>query len=109
MDQLKALVATGILVTACASEDNQSVHHSTAREADMAHAEDLGQIIATHSDRIMGLEDVVGMGESLCDGTPCVRVFLARENAASLARIQEDLAGIPFAIEISGNFTARPK
>jgi len=109
MNRLNALVATGILIAACASEDNQSVHHSTAREADMAQSDDLGQIIATHSNLIMGLEDVVGMGESLCDGNPCIRIFLARHNETTLAQIKKDLAGIPFAIEISGNFTASPK
>ncbi|TDJ43296.1 MAG: hypothetical protein E2O50_05010 [Gammaproteobacteria bacterium] len=75
----------------------------------MAHSEDLGQIIATHSNLIMGLEDVVGIGESLCNGTPCIRIFLARHNETTLAQIKEDLPGIPFAIEISGNFTAQPK
>jgi hypothetical protein len=109
MGRLNALVATGILITACASEDSQSLQRSAAGEAGMAQSDDLGQIIATHSNLIMGLKDVVGMGESLCDGNPCIRIFLARHNENTLAQIKEDLAGIPFAIEISGNFTAQPK
>jgi hypothetical protein len=109
MHRLNALVAASILITACASEDSQSLQRSAAGEAGMAHSDDLGQIIANHSDRIMGLEDVVGIGESLCDGNPCIRIFLARHNETTLAQIKEDLAGIPFAIEISGNFTASPK
>jgi hypothetical protein len=109
MDRLNALVVAGILITACASEDSQSLQRSAAGEADMAQSEDLGKIIATHSNMIMGLNDVVGIGESLCDGNPCIRIFLARHNETTLAQIQEYLAGIPFAIEISGNFTASPK
>jgi hypothetical protein len=76
---------------------------------EMNDSADLGQIIAHQGDLIMSLDDVVGIGEGLCDGDPCVRVFLSRENSASIAQIEEILAGIPFAIEISGEFIATPQ
>ncbi len=107
--RLIIVVTTVFLQIACVNADNSSSHSLASEATDMASTEDLGQIITSHSNRIMELEDVVGIAEGLCDGTPCIRVFLAQHNATSLAQIQEYLAGIPFAIEISGNFTASPK
>jgi hypothetical protein len=109
MHRLIIVVATVFLHIACVSADDGAAHSLATEATDMASTEDLGQIISSHSDLIMELEDVVGIAEGLCDGSPCIRVFLARHNATSLAQIQEYLAGIPFAIEISGNFTASPK
>jgi hypothetical protein len=82
---------------------------ATTRVPEMNDSADLGQIIAHQGDLIMSLDDVVGIGEGLCDGDPCVRVFLSRENSASIAQIKEILTGIPFAIEISGEFIATPQ
>lgn len=70
---------------------------------------DLGQTITDKGELIMALEDVVGIGEGLCDGSPCIRVFLARENAGSIAQVKELLAGIPYAVDVSGEFLASPQ
>lgn len=72
----------------------------------MINSAELGQIITFQGELIMRLEDVVGIGEGHCEGEPCIRVFLARDNAASIAEIRELLAGIPFEIDISGEFIA---
>jgi hypothetical protein len=83
-------------------------NQATTGAPEMNESADLGQIITHQGDQIMSLDDVVGIGEGLCDGAPCVRVFLSRENSASIAQIEEILTGIPFAIEISGEFIATP-
>ena len=70
---------------------------------------DLGQTITDKGELIMALEDVVGIGEGLCDGSPCIRVFLARENAVSIEKIKELLDGIPFSADVSGEFLASPQ
>ena len=75
----------------------------------MIDTDDLGQIITDKGELIMALEDVVGIGEGLCDDSPCIRVFLARENVVSLEKIKELLAGIPYAVDVSGEFLASPQ
>jgi hypothetical protein len=74
----------------------------------MVSSKDLGEIITHQGDLIMQLEDVVGIGEGLCDGDACIRVFLARDNADSIARIKELLGSVPFSAEVSGEFIAGP-
>jgi hypothetical protein len=107
--RLISIVAAGLIHTACVNGNTPSSQHPAPGETDLANSADLGQIIASHSELIMGLDDVVGIGEGLCNETPCLRILLARENADSRARINEDLRGIPFTIEVSGDFTALPK
>jgi hypothetical protein len=74
----------------------------------MANADELGEIITHQGELIMELEDVVGIGEGLCDGEPCIRVFLASDNAASIAKVRELLEGVRLEIEVSGEFSASP-
>ena len=109
VSRLTIIIAAGLLHTACVTGHTPSLHDTATGETDLAKSDELGQIIASHSELIMGLDDVVGIGEGLCNETPCIRILLAQENAVSRARIVEELNGIPFAIEISGDFTARPK
>lgn len=54
----------------------------------------------------MALEDVVGVGEAQCDNAPCIKVFLARDNAATVAKIGEILTNIPYQVEVTGEFKA---
>ena len=101
--------AIGCFSAACANGDTDALPPLNIGESAMVETDNLGQIITDKGELIMALEDVVGIGEGLCDGSPCIRVFLARENAVSIAKIKELLAGVPFAADISGEFLASPQ
>jgi hypothetical protein len=88
---------------------NLSPAQTGTRESEMASSAELGQIITQQGNLIMELEDVVGLGEGLCKGEPCIRVFMTHDNAVTIAKIQELLEGTPFEIEISGDFIASPQ
>ena len=107
---LRLICAAAYLVYAASvSGNNLSPGQPGFRESVLANSAELGQIITHQGTLIMELDDVVGIGEGMCDSKPCIRVFLARDNTASIARIEEILAGIPFAIDISGDFSASPQ
>ena len=54
----------------------------------------------------MALEHVVGIGESLCNGEPCIRVYLAQADHQTLNEIPAKLDGITVIKEISGSIRA---
>jgi hypothetical protein len=54
----------------------------------------------------MELEHVVGIGESLCNGEPCIRVYLAQADSDTLNEIPTKLDGITVIKEISGSVRA---
>ena len=98
--------ATGCFSAVRANDGTDALPLINIGESAMVETDNLGKIITDKGELIMALEDVVGIGEGQCDGSPCIRVFLARENAASIAKIKELLAGIPFAADVSGEFLA---
>ncbi len=54
----------------------------------------------------MALEYVVGIGESLCNGEPCIRVYLTQADHQTLNEIPTKLDGITVIKEISGSISA---
>lgn len=55
---------------------------------------------------LMKIEGVVGTARGLCDGAPCIKVFVARKTPELLAQIPAVLAGHPVVIEETGPFKA---
>jgi hypothetical protein len=68
--------------------------------------EGISRIIALHQDAIMALDDVVAIGAGMCEGEPCIRVLLAKDNPDTLAKLPEQLEGIQVVAETSGPITA---
>ena len=55
----------------------------------------------------MELPWVLGTGLALCDGKPCIRVFLARESPEARAAIPEEVEGYPVELVVTGPFEPR--
>ncbi len=62
--------------------------------------------IESHGPGLMELEHVVGVGESLCNGEPCIRVYLTGADHQTLNEIPAKLDGITVIKEISGSIRA---
>jgi hypothetical protein len=62
--------------------------------------------IEVHGPELMELEHVVGIGESLCNGQPCIRVYLAQADHDTLNKIPVEMNGITVIKEISGPIQA---
>lgn len=62
--------------------------------------------IESYGPELMSLEYVVGIGESECNGEPCIRVYLSQADHATLREIPAELNGITVIKEISGPLQA---
>jgi hypothetical protein len=85
-----------LLTAACSGES------ATPSEPAAANPPMITQVLREHTDELMAIDDVVAVGESLCDGQPCIRVYLRQENAASRLQIPVEIEGIPVFVEVSG-------
>ncbi len=66
--------------------------------------------IESYGPGLMELKYVVGVGESHCNGEPCIRVYLAQADHKTLSEIPAELDGITVIKEISGPIRAnQPK
>jgi osmoprotectant transport system permease protein len=59
------------------------------------------------TDRIGEHPDVVGTAIGLCAGTPCIKVFLARDDEPLRRRIPETFRGFAVAVEVTGRIRPR--
>lgn len=69
-------------------------------------ATSIAMVIKSYGPGLMELEHVVGVGESACNGEPCIRVYLAQADHATLKEIPARLDGITVIKEISGPLQA---
>ena len=54
----------------------------------------------------MSQPGVVGTAIGLCDGAPCIRVFIADASAPAGQSIPARLEGYPVRVEVTGRFRA---
>jgi hypothetical protein len=98
---MSALVATG--VSAGLPQDPTASGTTTMPTSSVT------AIIERYGDSIMSLPDVVGIGESSCNGQPCLKVLLQRDNASTRTQLSEMLDGVLVVVEITGPVRANPQ
>jgi len=65
------------------------------------------EVLAAHNDSLMAIPGVVGTAIGICDGAPCIRVFVADSGSARRVNVGTRLDGYPVRVEITGQFRAR--
>lgn len=63
--------------------------------------------MAAHTDSLMAIPGVVGIGLGECDGTPCIKILVAEMTEALARRLPKTLEGHPVEVEVTGEFRAR--
>jgi len=64
------------------------------------------EVLKEHTDSLMSLPGVVGTAQGLCDGEPCIKVFVAKKTPQLLRQIPSSLEGYTVAAEETGEFQA---
>ncbi|UCG15074.1 MAG: hypothetical protein JSU72_16665 [Deltaproteobacteria bacterium] len=67
------------------------------------------EVLKEHTPELMSRPGVVGTGQSLCDGQPCIKVFVVKETPELKEEIPDTLEGYPVVIKESGKFRALPR
>ncbi len=55
---------------------------------------------------LMKIEGVIGTAQGLCDGRPCIKIYVARKTPGLLGQFPATIAGHPVVIEETGAFKA---
>ncbi len=64
------------------------------------------EALREHTDDLMSLPGVVGTGQGLCNGQPCIKVFIVKKTPELLGRIPAEIEGYAVAVEETGEFKA---
>lgn len=62
------------------------------------------EALKNQTGRLMALPGVIGTGQGLYRGTPCIKVFVAKLNAELKKQIPDTIEGYPVIIEETGRF-----
>ena len=66
------------------------------------------QVLKEHTDELMSIRGVVGTGQGLCSGKPCIKVFVSRKTPELEQKIPKNLEGYQVVIQETGKFKALP-
>ena len=55
---------------------------------------------------LMKIEGVVGTAQGLCEGRPCIKIYVAKKTPELLGQLPATIAGHPAVIEETGPFKA---
>jgi hypothetical protein len=69
----------------------------------------VGELLRKHTDELLSLPGVVGTGQGLCDGRPCIKVYVVKKTPELEAEIHRLLDPYPLSIEETGRFRSLPK
>jgi hypothetical protein len=72
-------------------------------------AETIREVLKKHTGELMAVPGVVGTGQGLCEGKPCIKVFVIEKTPDVDQRIPPTLDGYPVSIEVTGQIKALPK
>ena len=62
----------------------------------------LQQVLREHTNELMSIEGVVGTGHGMCNGKPCIKVFVIRKTPKLDQIIPTDLENYQVVIEETG-------
>lgn len=95
---MKLLLA--VVVASCVGGSKREETHAVPSKT-------IEEVLATHSDSLLALPGVVGTAIGLCDGAPCIRVFLGDSSDAVRRRIPSRLEGYAVRAEVTGPIRPR--
>jgi hypothetical protein len=65
-------------------------------------------VIKEHTGELMSIPGVVGVGQGLCDNTPCIKIYIIRSTPELDRKIPAVLDGYRVSTEVTGSIRAHP-
>ena len=93
------LLVARVLASCTARHDGEETRAVTSKTIEA--------VLAAHTDSLMALPGVVGTAIGMCDGAPCIRVFIADASAPGRRRIPAQLEGYAVKVEVTGSIRPR--
>lgn len=66
-------------------------------------------VLKEHANNLMAISGVVGTGQGLCEGEPCIKVFLIKKTQKLEEKIPREIEGYKVKIEETGRVRAYPE
>ena len=64
----------------------------------------LEEVLQEHTDSLMTMSGVMGTAQGLCDGEPCIRLFVIKKSDELMGQIPPMIEGYPVDVQETGEF-----
>ena len=92
-----ALVLAGGLAGGCSRTSTSNQQEQTAMSSPS-----LEEVLDAHKDSLMAVRGVVGVGQALCDDTPCIRIYASRQTPEIDEQVPDSIQGYAVDVEVTG-------
>lgn len=66
------------------------------------------EVLGVRTPALMALPGVVGTAQGLCQGRPCIMIYVTRKTPELAREVPQSLDGYPVVVEETGKFEALP-
>ena len=100
------LLSIGVVLSSSALGCSQKTVHEDEGKKEMA-PPTIEAVLKEHTNEWMSIPGVVGTGIGACEGTPCIRIFVAKKTPELLQKLPSKLEGFVVDVEETGAIEAR--
>jgi len=97
------VISAGMNVEPCIS-----MAADDCRESVNIASDTIEQVVNKHTDELMSIPGVVGVGQGLCDNKPCIKVYIIENSLETDTKIPSSLDGYKVSTEVTGEIWAHP-
>ena len=72
-------------------------------------AKAIEEVLTEHTKELMSIPGVEGVAQGICNGKPCIKVYVVKESPELKRKIPETLEGYKVMIEETGEFRVLPQ
>jgi hypothetical protein len=104
---LRLLLALTVLSVAACTNHAAPSPDATSTPPDTT-MRPIEEVLAAHTDSLMAIEGVSGVGQALCDEQPCLRVYVHSRTPAVENQLPDQLEGYLIEVVETGQITPLP-
>jgi hypothetical protein len=98
----------GLLIIGSCSATGTNIMADDPQKKDNVAVHPIGDVVREHTEELMSIPGVVGVGEGLCNNTPCIKVYVNKSTPELDKKIPAVLEGYKVSKEVTGSIRAHP-
>jgi hypothetical protein len=102
------LLVLGVVTLACGMGGGATTNAADRSKGHSMPTRPIEAVLTDHTDALMAIPGVVGVGQGLLDDTPCITVFVIANTPQVQQDIPSTLEGYPVVVEQTGVIRPRP-
>ena len=104
-----SLLSIGFVIFSLVSISWTSEYSDFSQKGNPMTTKRIEEVLKEHTQAIMAIPGVVGVGQGLCKKKPCIKVFVIKKTTNLGQRIPDTLDGYPVMVEETGEIEALPR